>query len=367
MKHFEYADEKISEQEILVAVPSILIGVGILALPGQLAEPTIGVDGLISLLISGSLLILVVWLISKVAASFPNQEFITYASVLVTKPVAAILTMLFTIQGVMVSAYVVRVISDIAEDYLFERTPVEVIALCFLLIVVYAVSGSRAGLFRLNMLFLPIILIIFFAIITFSAGIFEVNNLQPFFKTDFTGYLQGIKESALSFVGFGILFFYIALVRKTKKAPKMAAFGMGITVIIYMIIFIVSVGVFGNITSSNLIFPVIELAKEIEVPGGFFERFDSLFFVIWIMAIFNTMCMAFDATVFALKSVIHVKKMKLILILSPLIFFIGAFPEGYNEVEKFGSFISHYGLVLAIGTMFLLVVILKIKGVKKGG
>jgi spore germination protein len=147
----------------------------------------------------------------------------------------------------------------------------------------------------------------------------------------------------------------------------MAALGMGITVFIYTITFLVSVGVFGNITTSNLIFPVIEISKELEIPGGFFERFDSIFFVIWIMAIFNTMCMALDSTVFALKSVFPVKKVKLIFILSPTIFFMAVFPASYYEVEKFGSFIGHFGMALVISTTILLTAALKIKGVNKNG
>jgi spore germination protein len=294
LKQFEYADEKITEKEILVAVPSILIGIGLLTLPADLTEFTIASDGWVAIIIGGSILTVIVWLIAKIAASFPNQEFITYASTLVTKPVAIILTLLFSIQGIFISTYVVRVISDIAEEYLFDRTPVEVIGLSFLLIVVYAVSGSRAGLFRLNMMFLPIISFIMFLVTVFSLGIFQVDNFFPVFKTDFSGYVQAVRASTLSFLGFYILFFYIALVRKPEKAPKMAVYGMSMTVIVYVITFFLTVGVFGNITTSELIFPVIEISKELEIPGGFFERFDSIFFVVWIMAIFNTMCMALD-------------------------------------------------------------------------
>ena len=367
MKHFEYADEKISEKEILIVIPSTLIGIGILSLPAELAGYTTAADGWVAIAVSGILIIFVVWLISKVAASFPNQEFITYASALVTKPVATVLTILFSLEGVFICTYVVRVISDIAEEYLFDRTPVEVIGLAFLLTVVYAVSGSRAGLFRLNMMFLPIISFIMFLVTVFSFGLFEMDNFFPVLKTDMSGYVQGIRASTLSYIGFYILFFYIALVRKPEKTPKMAVLGMGMTVLIYLITFVISIGVFGNITASNLIFPVIEIAKELEVPGGFFERFDSIFFVIWIMAIFNTMCMAFDVTVFSLKSVFPVRKIKLIFILAPIIFFLSMFPASYHEVEQFGSFISTYGVILVLTTVILLTVALKIKGVKKRG
>lgn len=365
MKHFEYADEKISEKEILIAVPSILIGIGILTLPAELTEYTVAADGWVAIAVCGVILSFVVWLIAKVAASFPNQEFLTYASYLVTRPVAILLTMLFSIQGVFINTYVVRVISDLAEEYLFDRTPVEVLGLCFLLVVVYAVSGSRAGLFRLNMMFLPIISFIMFLVTVFSFGLFEMDHFFPVFKTDLSGHVEGVRASGLSFLGFYILFFYIALVRKPKKAPKMAVLGMAMTVVIYVITFMISVGVFGNITTANLIYPVIEIAKQLEVPGGFFERFDSIFYVIWIMAIFNVMCMAFDATLFALKSVFPVKKLKLIFILSPVIFFLAMLPASYHEVERFGNILSHFGLILAIATALLLAVALKIRGVKK--
>ncbi|MEC5425653.1 endospore germination permease [Virgibacillus sp. C22-A2] len=367
MKWFDYADEKISDKEIMIAVPSIVIGVGILSMPRELAGATTSSDGWISIVIGGTIFVFITWMVAKLAASFPNQQFLTYASSLVTKPVAVVLTFLLSVQGIILSAYVMRVIAEIAKEYLFDETPVEVIALTFLLVVVYAVSGSRAGLFRLNMMFFPIIVIIAVLVIVFSLGWFNTENLLPVFKTSFSGHLQGLQVSSLSYIGFGIVLFYTALVKQPAGAPRMAAIGMSMAVGLYLLFFIVCLGVFGNLSTANLIYPTIELAKEIEIPGGFFERFDSVFLTIWIMAIFNTTAMGLDVAVFALNSLFNVKKAKILFVLSPLVYFIGMFPKNFNEVVTLGAFVGYYSLIVTVIVTIVLLIISKIKGGKKNG
>ncbi|MFD1038916.1 endospore germination permease [Virgibacillus byunsanensis] len=366
MKNFEYADEKITDKEIMIAVPSMVVAVGILSLPRELAKATTSSDGWIPLTIMGILFIFLAWVVAKLAASFPNQSFLTYATSLVTKPVAIAITFLFVINGVIVSAYEVRVIAGISSEYLFDNTPMEVIGLCFLLVVVYAVSGSRVGLLRLNTMFFPIIMFIALVVVIFSLGWVDYTNLLPMFESSFSQHLQGLKVNSTSFIGFGaILLFYIPLVREPEKAPKMAAVGMTLVVGLSLTLFITCIGVFGGQTTADLVYPTIELAKEIKIPGGFFERFESVFFVIWIMAIFNTTAMALDIAVLAFTSIFkNTKKIKVLLILSPIVYFIGMFMQDHNEVSTFGTFIGYYLLGLTLTVTILFILISKIKGAK---
>ncbi|GAA0331926.1 spore germination protein GerLB [Oceanobacillus oncorhynchi subsp. oncorhynchi] len=367
MKRFKYADERISERDIMIAIPSIVIGVGILSMPKQLASVTIGADGWIPLLLGGLFAVFMSWAIAKFASGFQGQTFLTYASKIVTKPVAIVLSLMFAILSIFVTAYQIRKISNISQQYLFDRTPIEVIALTFLLVVVYAVSGSRAGLFRINMMFMPIILSIALIIVVFNVGWLNAGNLMPVLQTPITGYTQVIANTgAISYLGFGILWFYLSLVDKPKKAPKAAALGMCIPVGLYMMIFIMCIGVFGNAVTSNLLYPTIELAKVVEIPGGFFERFESVFFVIWIMAIFMTATMAMDIGVFALNAIFkNAEKLKIIFILTPIIYFAGMFPQDVMEVDLLGSIMSWLMLILNITVLILLTVVAKIRGVKR--
>ncbi|WP_156291041.1 GerAB/ArcD/ProY family transporter [Oceanobacillus salinisoli] len=368
MSTFKYGDEKITDRDIMVAIPSMAIAIGIIVFPRYLAEKTTASDGWVAVILGGTLAVLITWAVAKLAANFPNQSFLSYSSYLVSKPVAVVMTLLFSFQGILLTAFELAAISDISHQYLFDRTPIEMVSLTFLLVVVYAVSGSRAGLFRLNMMFLPIILITTGLLVFLSIGYIEKDNLLPVFKTDFRGYAQGTLDSALSYTGIGILFFYISLVRHPKKTSGMAAFGMSWAVILYTIIYLTCIAVFGEQSTANIRFPLIELAKSVEVPGGFLERLESVFFVIWIMAIFNTTAMAFDVAVMAINSVFpKVKKLNIIFTLSPIVFFISMIPQKYMEIGKLGDWVGYYGWGMTGTTAIVLWVMYKVKGAKQSG
>src|SRR5690606_17407695 len=110
-------------------------------------------------------------------------------------------------------------------------------------------------------------------------------------------------------------------------------------VIFYILIYIVCVAVFGPVTEVIRI-PLIELSKSIEIPGGFFERLESVFFIIWVMVIFIATMITFDVAVLASSLLFpKVNKSKIILVLTPLIFIISTLPGDYIEVESFGKYI----------------------------
>src|SRR5699024_232416 len=129
-----------------------------------------------------------------VAPYFPAKPFLAYVPTLVTKPIAISFALVLIISHIFLVAFITRRVAYIAQQYLFERTLMEVLALLFLLVVIYAVCGSRVGLFRLNMLFLPIILFIFIFVGMFNIKSMEIANFFPLFKTSMKGYAISIRE-----------------------------------------------------------------------------------------------------------------------------------------------------------------------------
>lgn len=365
MKPFEYGDQEIGENEILYLVASIIIAVGILSLPRHLAKVTNFSDGWVSLMIGGIIAIFFTGITAKLASRFPNQTFFMYASSLCTKPVAYLLTIWFAIHFIAFTSYETRVIAIITSQYLIERTPFEVISLLFLLVLVYAVSGSRVGVIRLNLLFLPIILFFALLVLILDIRYFEVSNLFPLFTTSWKGYWVGVKESYLSLSGWEILFFYTAFVNRSKKVPKYAMAGVLIPLGLYLVVYIMSIGVFSFETTATIYYPFIELAKEATVPGGFFERFEWLFFTIWIMAIFNTASLSFDIALMAVGSLFQkVKKITIIFILAPIIYLISMFPQDSIEVTKLADYLSYSSIVIAMLLPTGLLLLAKLRGIK---
>src|SRR5699024_7322062 len=205
MQPFRYSDESIDENELMFAIPSIIIGISILTLPSKIAQVTLFSDGWIPILVSGIVITIFALLGLKVANTFPNKDFYDYASLLVTKPIAFIITMGFVISFFALLTYLVGLVSFVTQRYMFTQTPMTAIGLIFLLVIIYAVSGSRVGLFRLNMLFLPIILFVFIIVGLFNVKWFEMQNILPLFQTDIKSYLTGINKSLGSFGAFSLV------------------------------------------------------------------------------------------------------------------------------------------------------------------
>lgn len=362
MKYFEYGDQEVGLKEMIFTVASMVIGIGILTLPRAVASTTQSSDGWISIVVASLAAMGFGWVLGKLASRFGNRNFLEYIAYVATKPVAFVVTIAFCLYYLLFTAFLVRTIATIAKQYLFERTPVEVIALAFLLVVVYAVFGVRAGIIRLNVLFLPLVVVIAIAVLTFTAGLFRPDHLMPMFITGFDGLLGGVRETVFSLLGFDVVLFYVSFMNAPKNAPKAVVFGLLIPSVFYLFIYLFAIGVFSFEVASQIVYPTIELAKEVQIPGEFFERFESLFFVVWIMTIFNTACMGMDIPVSL--SGFMTKKMKRsvwIYIYAPAIYFLCMLPKNTSALAQIGNFLSYVGLIVSVFVPALLFLLTKIR------
>jgi len=154
------------------------------------------------------------------------------------------------------------------------------------------------------------------------------------------------------------------MMNKPKDVSAAAIIGVAIPTSLYLCLYIVCVGVFSFQGLREITYPVIELAKEIQFPGEFFERFESIFFIIWVMAIFNTTTMAMDMT---LRSVLMIfpstRKLTWLYMICPVLFVISMTPRNDHEFQVFADVISYLGLVSVILIPCLLFAIAKVRGV----
>jgi len=365
LKSFEYGDMEIGSKEMAVAIASKVIGVGILSLPRTVGEATQSSDGWISILLSGLIALGAAWLLALLPARFPRLSYYEYAALLVSKPVAQLFTWLFIFYCLGFVAYEIRAIADISKQYIFNQTPVEVIALMFLLIIQYAVSGKRIGIIRLNMLFFPLSMVVTGLAIVLNFDNFELNNLKPMFVTDWRGIGKGMFETIFSLLGFDTVLIYAALMQRPEQASKAVVAGMIFPVVLYPLIYLYCIAVFSHEGVTQIIYPTIELAKEITIPGQFFERFESLFFIIWNMAIFNTGCLAMDGAASFLQSMYRgVRKITWLCILGPLIYLVAMLGQNIVENAFMGTINALMGIAGAILIPLLLLVIASLRGVR---
>ena len=358
-------EEFIQDKDIMFAVASNIISITILFLPRYITENTVSSDGWLTIIFGGIIAIILGWLLAKIAASFPNESFLSFATYLVSRPIAIILCFFFILQYITISSFQIREVATLSHEYLFDRTPLEVVCLAFILVVIYAASGSRAAIFRLNIMFFPFVVGGLVLLVLTPIGAVKLEHLLPVFETDLKDYLAGTTSSLNALLGFSIVLFYISLIKEPKQAPKMTILGILWPLIFFVIIFIICVGVFGNVTVDNLYYPVFELTKIVSVPGTFFERFDAILFIIWTIIVFTTSLMAFDIAVLLITLIFpKFNKQIVVFILSPIIFFLTMLPKNFIQINDIAKYISYIEIFYIVFVTFLLGTMLLIKGVR---
>ncbi|WP_274364393.1 GerAB/ArcD/ProY family transporter [Paenibacillus thermotolerans] len=366
MKYFEYGDQEIGLREMIFTVTTMIVGVGILTLPRTLAESVNYSDGWMSILLAGGFACILAWMLGKLAVKAGKRSTIDYFAYLTTKPVALALTAVIGLYYLSFTAFEIMMLAAIAKQYLFYRTPIEYIALFFQLVVIYAVFGQRVGLLRLNVLFLPLVIVIVLTVLSFTSQLLVPADLLPVFTTDWTKVLKGSNDTILALLGFDVILFYTSFMNKPKDAPKAAIIGVAASTILYLIIYLFAIGVFTSVATKQIMFPTVELAKEVQIPGEFFERFESIFFIVWIMTIFNTTCMGMDIAVTLVNSLKgSMKRDTAIYILSPIIFFIAMTPRDLDELFTFSSIVSYLGLAISVSVPTVMLLLSFIKEGKK--
>lgn len=365
MRDFEYGDQEIGRKEMIMAVPTMLVGAGTLTFPRLVAESSRGSDGAVAIVVSAAVALLFAWLAAKLAARFPKQTFFDFSCKIASKPVACLLTVLLAFHFVIVSAFATRGIAEASKLFMFPKTPIEVITLIFLLVVSYAVAGSRIGLLRLNLMFFPIVTLVILVTQFLTLPFFDPSNLKPVLTTSLPHLLLSAKASYLYFAGFGILLFYTTYMNRPKLAPKASVIGVLIAFALYELIYIFTIATLSQVVVKSTLFPTLAVAKEAQFPGNFMIRFETFFFTIFIMTIFNTAAMAFDVAVIAFGSVFRkLKKRTWIVILTPFIYLISVVPLNVSEMMVVKDYLVYISLFAEFAIPASLLMVAVLRGVK---
>ncbi|MHA6483978.1 GerAB/ArcD/ProY family transporter [Paenibacillus sp. strain BS8-2] len=364
LNRWEYGDELIGQKELVFVISTIIIGVGVLTLPRTVALTTQSSDGWMSILLAGIAGMLFAWLAARLSTKFHNRTYLEFAAHVGGKPTGVVLAFFYVIYYCSFTAYITRSVAELAKQFLFDQTPLEFISLSFLLVVIFAVSGSRVGLVRLAVIFLPVVVFVTAVFLLLGTNLFQLSKLFPIFSSSWSQILEGSKQSIFSFLGFEIVLFYSGLLRQRSKAPRMAIFAVLIATILYVFVYIFSIGIFSYEVTQNILYPTIEIAREVSVPGEFFERLESLFLIFWLISTFATTSLSLDVSIQSLSHLRAFKKMHMLYLLSPIIFLFSMVPQNIVQLSNLGKLISYLGLLGAIVFPLAVYLLAKIREVR---
>ncbi|MEW9670459.1 GerAB/ArcD/ProY family transporter [Ammoniphilus sp. 3BR4] len=354
--------DQITTIQSALIVTNVIIATGIITLPRAVAEEVGTPDGWISVMLGGLIALFFGWVVGKVSQSFPCQSFFQYSQVVAGNFLGKLHGMFFVGFLLLSAGHQARIMGEVIRMYLLDNTPIEVIIISFMSVGVYLTIGGINPIARICELFFLVIAILLLLLVIFSFRNFELDNLRPVLGDGIQPVWKGIKVTALSYGGYEVMLVLAFFMKEPQKAVKSIMAGIGIVIPLYTLVVILAIGTLTLDEVKTLTWPMMSVAKAIELPGGFFERFEAFFVVLWVMAMYTSFVPFHYAACLGLGQLFKKDHNAFAFGLLPLIYIIALYPENLNSIFKLGEYIGYVYIFLGAVMPLYFWMIAKIRG-----
>ncbi|HET7656830.1 MAG TPA: endospore germination permease [Bacillales bacterium] len=355
-------------------IASTLIGAGVLTLPRSASGLT-HQSAWIPTLFGGIIVFFIMWAITKLGLRFPGKTFIEYMGTLfgikssshigrwVTLPISLYYIALWFV----IVAFSVRMFAEAIVDAVLPQTPLEVIIGTLLLATFFCLIVELEVIARFNELILPLVLIPVGVITILSFQNVQWVNLLPMFTMDIPTFLKGVMTQLFAYQGFSIMLLFMAFTQRNHNVASTIS-GVAIPGITYVLITFSAVGVFGFEELQHLTWPTLELVKATNFSQFIFQRIESGFVAVWVVAVYTTVGNLLYAVCFSLAQLLPTKKedkaRKWIgACLLPIVFWVSLIPESEYDVFNWMTYLGYFGLIaFAIPVLLYVLAVVTKKG-----
>ncbi|MCG7378692.1 spore germination protein [Paenibacillus sp. ACRSA] len=360
------AGSKISTSEVVIVVINSILGAGILTLPRTISKAVKTPDVWISVIVSGVLVALISVLLVTLCRRFPGKSVFEFVPEITGKWISYVVGLLIIIYFVILCSFEVRVMAEITSMYILERTPSWVTIMVSLWVGIYMISGGLKVIIRVFEIVLPVTLLLLAVVFLLSSRMFELSNLRPLLGEGLLPVLKGIKPSFLSYSGYEVLLIITALMSDVKTSNKAAIYSILICTIIYLVTIVMVVGNLSLPGIESRTWPTLDMVRSFEIEGIFFERYESLFIVFWLLQIFATYAFKHYFAAVGIRDLFSLRKITGIeYALLPVLYIIAYLPKNLEETLALGDFLGNISIFLFGLLPLLLLIISMIR--KKGG
>lgn len=338
---------QIGNLEMCISLFAMILGTGIIVLPRGLAAEMDTADGWISLIFSNIIIIFLIFLIVRLQKQFPGKTIIQYLSEgQAGKWISKLLALSYALYFACITAYLCRFLTIVLNIYLLSETPNEVLLMILLLLSTYGASKGVQGIVHLNLMFTPFVIFGALGILVFEIPEIDIEYLRPVLSEGIKPVFLGLKETTFAFLGIEILFFFMAHMKVSELRTIPFAVTNTFITFLYIFIIVMTYGIFDLDMTKQVTFPLIELVKEVHIPGEIFERAEPFFVTIWLMTMFNTFSISQLLSMKLLKKEFlpKVKKMWVSSFFVFIVFIVSFLPKSLVELGVFSDWIAYTGM-----------------------
>lgn len=341
-------EDRITTMQATVLISNYMLGVSILTLPRTSVEAAQTPDVWISLILSGLITVAVGILIVKLSQRFPGQTYYQYNRLLVGKWLGVALSFFTALYFIVMASFQARAVLDVTRLFLLEGTPNWAITFAFMWVGVYLMLGGINPVARLFEVIFPITTVILILIAFMGLSVFEPDNMRPVLGHGIMPVLRGLKTTILAYTSVEIMLVVPAFMKHPEKAVKAVLIGVLVPAFFYVVTCVIVIGTLSVDGVVTRTWPTISLFRSFEFRGIFFERFETLLLVIWLMQIFTTFTLSYYLGALGIAQSWKVNHRTVIFVLMAVIYVISFAPADTNELFKLGEILGLSSLVLFI-------------------
>ncbi|SMO46904.1 GerAB/ArcD/ProY family transporter [Melghirimyces algeriensis] len=370
-------DQPISLYQSHAVIVSTIIGVGVISMQRGIAKE-VGPDGIWTILIGGLIVLVEIVLITRLMQKFPGKTLAQFSSELLSfgkkrwlgKVLSIPLLVGIGWYWLLTIAIVTRTFSEVAISAVFPQTPMEVFMITMLGSACFA-AGQRPELIaRFNEFLMPFLFIPGLLILTAWMEAGDWENLLPMFQvTDWKKFLQGMLTSAYSYSGYSVLFVYMAYYQQPKKAMRAHILATGTVIVGYWVTIAASISIFGPFELANLMWPTLDLIKQVEVPGQILSRLESAIIGIWVVAVFTTLVNMFGVLVDISLTTFNLEerfRKWLAWGSLPFGYLVANRPANLEQLFRWNDLAGIYEIVMTLVIILILSILTRLRADKKG-
>ena len=356
---------KINTVEAILLILSVLAPFTVTALPKTILNETKS-SSLLNIIYITIICLLIVSLIYKMLKQFPGSDILDISQFLSGNFFKNLIGTVFILYFIITSGFLLRNFCEGLKIVYYPLTNIIFILLLFIIGIGISNSMGFNSTIRTTTLIFPLILISIVLLFFGNINNFSFNRIFPILGEGFSStFLTGLTNIG-AFSGIAYIYFLPPFLKEPEKLKKISILSILFSGLFILICIATLLFMFSIFVNTDEIMPLFTASRYIEF-GSFFQRFESIFLLIWTISFCCYLSISCKFSTYIFKKMFNIKdSSQLILIFVTLIFAIALLPKNYAISEFFESHIYRYLsiFIILLGLAILILSNFKNKKIK---
>lgn len=292
---------KITSYQAVVFLVATAVGVGFLMLPlrGVGIMPNVA---WLPVVVVGLINLIAITLLGKALRYIEPMGMHQSSDLLLGRFIGKLVPLLILLTTLTILPAKFNILFELTTATIIPHTPRWFIIITFALLIAYIVDKGLTVIVRVFEILFPVALLAVFTVAILALGRVTPRFLYPANFRLGTEVLPSLIHLWFDFGGPIYLLLLYPYLQEPQKVVDIGRKSIILILVIYLIITVVSVGVFGPGEILRQNWPVLEVARAIHIRGALMHRADIVFAVVWILGSFTTAVALLFAGVYVIIS-----------------------------------------------------------------